>query len=544
MGLSPPREEIVMVTPLTDLPAVIQTMLGTSFYPHAVASSIELVQTHASYVLLTGDYAYKLKKPVNFGFLDYSTLAQRKHFIEAELRLNRRTAPELYLATVAITQTGDRFSLNGDGEPVEYALKMRQFAKGNLFSELLEHGQLTPELMIELAQQVAQFHLAAATNDEITRFGQVSQIRQAFDENYAQSLPYLGRGQTQRQLNETQAYTDRIFATWGDRFQARMDQGNIRECHGDLHLGNICLWKGQVRLFDCIEFNPAFRFVDVLEDLAFTVMDCDAQGRADLGTVLLNSYLEQTGDWAGVALLPLYLSRQAYVRAKVTSFRLDDPQLSPELRSPIQAKAAHYYKLAWQYTQPQQGQIILMCGLSGSGKSTIAHQLSQQMTRAIHIRSDALRKHLGNVPLQQRGEAALYSPAMTQNTYDRLLSLGIELARLGHRVILDAKYDRSALRAPVLAAAQAANLPAHILVCQAPLAVLRDRLRHRSGDVSDATVEILERQWAMAEPLSAIEQNQASYLDSTQTNEMILPQLIDLAGRQARQRSRGPRAVD
>lgn len=315
-----------MPPPLKTLPAIIQAMLGESCYPH-VTSAIELVQTHSSYVLLTGDYAYKLKKPVDFGFLDYSTLAKRKHFIEEELRLNQRTAPEIYLETVAITRVGDRFSLNGQGEPVEYALKMHQFAKGNLFSELIERGRLTPELMAALAQEVAKFHRTAATSDQIARFGRLSQIRQAFDQNYAQSRPYLNRGQTERQLNETQTYSDRIFAEWGDRFQARRDQGKIRECHGDLHLGNICLWNGQVRLFDCIEFNEAFRFIDVLEDIAFTVMDCDAQGRADLGTVFLNCYLEQTGDWAGVALLPLYLSRQAYVRAKVTSLRLDEPQL-------------------------------------------------------------------------------------------------------------------------------------------------------------------------------------------------------------------------
>lgn len=525
MKVSPPLEETTMSKTLTPLPKIIQAMLGPGCYPHLVTVPVTLIQTHSSYVFLTGDYAYKIKKPVNFGFLDYSSLEKRKHFIEEELRLNRRTAPGLYLGAVAIHQLGDRYHLEGPGEVVEYAVKMRQFAPGKLFSDLIQAGQLVPELMVKLAEQVAQFHRSAASNTDITRFGQVSQIRQAFDENYAQSQPYIGRGQTQQQLSDTQAYTDRIFAEWGDRFQTRMDQGKIRECHGDLHLGNICLWDGQVRLFDCIEFNEAFRFVDVLEDIAFTVMDCDAQGRPDLGTIFLNSYLEQTGDWEGVALLPLYLSRQAYVRAKVTSFRLDDPQLSEEMREQLKSQAAHYYQLAWQYTQPQSGQLILMSGLSGSGKSTVARQLSK-MSSAIHIRSDAMRKHLAGIPLQQRGEPSLYSPAMSQQTYARLQALGLELAGLGHRVILDATYDRHTLRESLLAAAQAADIPVHILVCEASVEVLRDRLTQRQGDVSDATIDILERQITTAEPIEPTEPVHVLKLDTTQDNTASLKQLI------------------
>lgn len=536
MRMGPPLEETIMSTTLTPLPTLIQAMLGPDCYPHPITTPVTLIQTHSSYVFLTGDYAYKVKKPVDFGFLDYSSLAKRKQFIEEELRLNRRTAPELYLDAVAITQMGDRYRLEGSGKAVEYAVKMRQFEPGALFSDLIQTDQLTPDLMVQLAEQVAQFHRSAASNDGITRFGQVSQIRQAFDENYAQSQPYIGRGQTQKQLSDTQAYSDRIFADWGDRFQARMDQGKVRECHGDLHLGNICLWNGEVRLFDCIEFNESFRFVDVLEDIAFTVMDCDAQGRADLGTVFLNSYLEQTGDWQGVALLPLYLSRQAYVRAKVTSFRSDDSQLSEEMRKQLQAQASHYYQLAWQYTQLQQGQLILMSGLSGSGKSSVANQFSQ-MSRAIHIRSDAVRKHLSGIPLEQRGDSSLYSPEMSQQTYARLEALGLELAGLGHRVILDATYDRYALRESLLASAQAANIPVHILVCEAPMDVLRDRINQRKGDVSDATIEILERQIANAEPIAPTEPANVLKLNTTEDNTASLKQLLEHIERGSCERS-------
>lgn len=491
---------------------LIEQMLRSSFYPHWTQDTIELIQTHTAYVLLTGDYAYKVKKPVNYGFLDYSTLAARKHFVGEELRLNRRTAPEIYLATVPIYQVGETFSLSGEGEPVEYAVKMKQFPAGSLFSDLLVQGQLTPALMEALAHQVAEFHQRAAVSDRIKSFGTVAQIRAAFEQNYAQSKAYIGRGQTQQQLQETQAYTERLFADWQERFQRRIDHNKIRECHGDLHLRNICLWQNRIFLFDCIEFNEAFRYVDTMYDVAFPVMDCDARGRADLGNIFLNTYLEDTGDWEGAELLPLYLSRQAYVRAKVTSFLLDDS--APDQTEKIQTQAQAYYTLAWRYTQRQPGQLILMSGLSGAGKSTVARQLAQ-LINAIHVRSDAVRKHLAGVPLRQRGDESLYTPAMTEKTYGRLGNLGIHLAQLGYTVILDAKYDRTAARQAVLHQAQAANIPVSILVCHASEAVLRQRLQQRTGDIADATVALLASQQAAAEPLNSEEQPLAIYLDTT-----------------------------
>ncbi len=512
------------------LTPLIEQMLRSSFYPHRTQDTIELIQTHTAYVLLTGDYAYKVKKPVNYGFLDYSTLAARKHFVEEELRLNQRTAPEIYLAAVTIYQTGETFSLSGEGEPVEYAVKMKQFPAGSLFSDLLDRGQLTPELMQTLAHQVADFHHQAAVSDRIKSFGTIPQIRAAFDQNYAQSQAYIGRGQTQQQLQETQDYTDRVFAEWPERFQRRIDHNKIRECHGDLHLRNICLWQNRIFLFDCIEFNEAFRYVDTMYDVAFTVMDCDARGRTDLGNLFLNTYLEDTGDWSGAELLPLYLSRQAYVRAKVTSFLLDAPA-SDQIEQ-IQTQAQAYYTLAWRYTQRHPGQLILMSGLSGTGKSTVARRLAQQIN-ALHIRSDAVRKHLAGIPLQQRGNDSIYTPAMTQKTYGRLGDLGIRLAQLGYRVILDAKYDRIAIRQTVLNQAQAANIPVSILVCRAPQAVLRQRLQQRTGDITDATVELLASQQAAAEPLTDEERPLAIVLDTTadieNTIQAIADQLVAIA---------------
>jgi hypothetical protein len=496
----------------TSLPHLIQQMCQPEFYPHPVTEPIRLLQTHVSYVLLTGDYAYKVKKPVNFGFLDYSTLEKRQHFCQEELRLNNRTAASLYLEAVAIHQDGDTFHLEGSGEPVEYAVKMVQFPQDTLLSVLYERGELTEDLIRDLAETVADFHLRAETNDHIRSFGEVDQIRAAFDENYEQTAGYIGGPQTQQQFDETKAYTDNFFATRKELFQKRIEQDWIRACHGDLHLNNIAYWQDQLYLFDCIEFNEPFRYVDVMYDVGFVVMDLLAKDCPHLANVFLNHYVEQTGDWEGLQLLPLYISRQAYVRAKVTSFLLNDPSVDVATKEAASQSAAQYYRLAWSAVQSQSGKLYMMVGLSGSGKTTVARELVSR-TDAIHIRSDAVRKHLAGVPLNERGGDDLYTPAMSEKTYNRLLELGITLARAGFTVVLDAKYDRQALRQQALDQAKAADIPLELIHCTAPQDVLEARLEARSGDIADATVAVLRQQ--RLEPLTEEEQGVAHTIDTT-----------------------------
>lgn len=497
------------------VPLLIQQMLQPGFYPHTVKEPIQLIQTHISYVLLTGDYAYKVKKPVNFGFLDYSTLDKRKHFCTEELRLNQRGAQPLYLEVLPVTQVENQFQLGGTGKPVEYALLMCSFPQEALFIKMFELGLLGETHMEELGRVVAQYHAKAQTNDYIRTFGEVPQVRAAIEKNYEQTKKYIGGPQTQVQFEETKQYTDNFFEEHSELFASRIQNNWIRECHGDLHLGNICLWQDKILLFDCIEFNEPFRFVDVMYDVAFTVMDLEARQRPDLGNAFVNKYVEQTGDWEGLQVLPLYLSRQAYVRAKVNSLLLDDPAVPVAGKEEAAATAAHYYQLASEYTKPRQGQLILMSGLSGSGKSTIARQLARQI-RAIHIRSDAVRKHLGGIPLQERGGDDLYTAEMSQKTYDRLLSLGIMLASQSFPVILDAKYDRQQLRIDAVNQAEFHQLPLQILHCTAPLEVLRERLQKRTGDIADATAELLEAQQAASEPFTKVEQPYVNTLDTSQ----------------------------
>jgi uncharacterized protein len=498
-----------------EMPDLIQAMLQPAFYPHPV-TSIQLIQTHVSYVFLTGDYAYKVKKPVNFGFLNFSTLAARQHFCLEEIQMNRQIAPEIYLDVLPITQADDHsFALNGTGQTVEYVLKMREFPQEDLFLSLFEQGKLTEAHMEELGKIVAQFHAKAQTNDYIRSFGEVAQVRQAIDENYQQTDQYIGTAQTKQQFDETKQFTDTFFDQQQELFNSRIKNNKIRECHGDLHLRNICLWENQIQLFDRIEFNEPFRFVDVMYDVAFAVMDLEARQRKDLGNAFLNTYVEQTGDWEGLQVLPLYLSRQAYVRAKVTSFLLNDPSVPADVKKEAMATATDYYKLAWNYTQKRQGRLILMSGLSGSGKTTVARYLARQLG-AIHLRSDAVRKHLAGIALTEKGGAELYTAEMNQKTYDRLLELGIKLANLGWIVILDAKYDREAVRQNAIAQSQNHHLPIEIIHCTAPENILRDRLTSRTNDVSDATADLLEQQKAIAQPFTEVEKRLLKTLDTSQ----------------------------
>jgi uncharacterized protein len=497
-----------------NLPELIQQMLSPEFYPHPVTIPIQSIQTHASVVLLTGDFAYKLKKPVNFGFLDYSTVANRQHFCEEEIRLNQRGARELYLAVFPISKQGNKYQFGTNGEIVDYAVKMVQFPQSALFSNMFELGGISTDDIAEMGQVVAQFHAEAQTSEYISGFGTVAKIRQSIEDNYRQTEKYIDRSQTQQQYTETKAYTDRFLLEHEQLFLDRIVGGFIRECHGDLHLRNICRWHNKILLFDCIEFNESFRFVDTMYDVAFAVMDLEARGRKDLANQFLNTYVEQTGDWAGLQVLPMYLSRQAYVRAKVTSFLLDDLGISSEDRAAAAETAGNYYRQAWEYTRTKQGRSIMLSGLSGSGKSTLGKQIAESVN-GIQLRSDAVRKHLGGIPLLTKGDDSLYTPEMTAKTYQQVLSLGAKLAIQGFTVILDAKYDRQSLRAAVIDLAQSEGIQLDIIHCTAPESVLRDRLAQRTGDIADATVDLLASQQANWEDFTTVERSYVTVIDTT-----------------------------
>ncbi len=516
----------------SSLPPLIQAMQQPEFYPHPVLAPIKLLQTHISYVLLTGDYAYKVKKPADFGFLNFSTLDRREYFCQEELRLNQRLCPELYLQVLPLGQKTDG-SFTWDlsaSEICDYAIQMRQFDQAQLFSRLFEANQLTPELMIKLGRQLAEFHRQAATDAEITDYASPAGVKQVVENSYGLGQGFIGRSQTEAQFQGTKAFTDQFFIDHQDWLIERQGLGKIRECHGDIHLNNICLFNDEIQIFDCIEFNKEFRNIDVIYDAAFLVMDLEFRGRADLANIFLNAYIEWSGDYAGAILLPLYLSMRAYIRGNVNSLALNDPAIPESDKTAIQATAAAYYHQAWAYTQPKTGQIFVMVGVSGSGKSTVGKQIAAQ-TQGIQIRSDAVRKHLAGLELTQRGDQSgafgkgIYTPEMTAKTYHRLLELGLLLASQGLTVILDAKYDQRDLRAAVLTQAKAAQIPVKFIHCQARPETLRTRLTQRQGDIADATAKILETQLAQFEPFIAAELPEVLPID---TEADLASQLRDL----------------
>lgn len=516
----------------TSLPPLIQQMLQPRFYNHSVIEPIKLLQTHISYILLTGEYAYKIKKSVKLSFLDFSTLDRRHHFCQEELRLNRRLAPELYLSILPIIENSSgQFKISSTtplmGQVYEYVVKMRQFEKDGL--HLFKENQLTFAHMQSLGKRIADFHQQATINTRIQNYGCVEAIRKINSNNFQLSQSFIHQTQTQSQFQQTYDFNHQFITNHADWFAQRQVNGKIRECHGDLHLRNLCLFQDELQVFDCIEFNQEFRYIDVLYDIAFLVMDLDFHGRPDLANEFLNTYLEQTGDYEGVILLPLYLIMRAYIRGNVTSLSFNDPKISPADKPALQQQAKAYYNLAYRYTHRSQGQIMLMSGLSGSGKSTVARQLARRCN-AIVIRSDAVRKHLAGIHLYQKDGGKgdtndIYTPEMTQKTYATLLELGLHLAQTGWSVILDAKYDRQILRQEVITQSQLAQIPLRILACTAPVDVIRNRLLHRNNDISDATIALVETQRQQAEDFTDIEQ---SYVVPINTSQDLNSQLIAL----------------
>lgn len=508
------------------LPRLIQRMLQPDFYPHPVQTPVQLLQTHISYVFLTGEFAYKVKKTTQFGFLDFTSLEKRAYFCQTELHLNRRLSPNLYLAVLPIYQSQGSYHLspNPQAEIVDYALKMRQFPQAGLFSHLFKAEKLTSEHLIKLGKIVAAFHASAATNPEIQANGTYAAICSTDEDNYNISKSFINQSQSADQFRKTQTFTQQFWQTHQTWLTQRQSH-KIRECHGDLHLNNVCLFQDHIQIFDCIEFCPEFRNIDVIYDVAFMVMDLDFHGRSDLANIFLNTYLETTGDYEGAILLPAYLSMRATIRGNVNSLTASDPAISPPEQAGHWHQAKNYFHLAYQYTQRPQGQIVMMSGLSGSGKSTVAHRLATQCN-AIHIRSDAVRKQIAGIPLHQMGPEAIYTPAMTQKTYQRLTDLGLLLAQEGWTVILDAKFDQRIWRTSVIEEAEIKQITGHILYCTASLDVLETRLHHRAEDISDATANLLQNQQQSFQAFTLSEQQRLTTFDTQQNWESQLTSFI------------------
>jgi aminoglycoside phosphotransferase family enzyme/adenylate kinase family enzyme len=481
------------------------TLQNPEIFPHPV-SQFELIETHISWVLLTRQYAYKIKKPLNLGFLDYSTLAKRHHFCLEELRLNQRLAPQIYLEVVAITGSPSTPAINGPGAAFEYAVKMREFPQAAQLDRLLQAGKLMLSHIDDLANKLADFHSRIPRATAENHWGEPVQLYQAMKENFSQ-IHQVGINDKQT-LSQLKTWTETEYKRLTPLLRARKQAGFIRECHGDMHLANMALLNNTVVIFDGIEFNPNLRWIDVFSELAFILMDLQDRRKNALATRLLNRYLEITGDYGGLKVLRFYQVYRAMVRAKVTAIRLAQKELSPQQRTELQQVFQTYLNLAKQYTQPSKPMLLITHGVSGSGKSTVAQALLAEL-EAVCLRSDVERKRLFGIAPHSTAQTNIYTHQATQATYDQLAELAQQLLAAGFTTLIDATFLLHSQRARFQMLAKDLSVPFIILDCQADEKLCQQRIERRqqsNQDVSDATVPVLRQQMQIVEALDPTEQ--------------------------------------
>lgn len=527
---------------------LIKALQNPALYDHPT-SDFCILETHISWVILTGPYAYKIKKPINFGFLDFSTLESRQYFCHEELRLNRRFAPDLYLDVIPIfgspcqpkltlthTNACESSAHPIDNEPpFEYAVKMVQFDQSGLLDALEESQKLTLTHITTLAQQLAHVHQHADHCPPDAEFGSASSVINPVKDNFSQIENCLHTTSQITALQPLKEWANDRFETLKPLIKQRKAKGFIRECHGDLHLGNITLFNQNIVIFDCIEFNASLRWIDTISDLAFLVMDLEKRGRTHYANQLTNRYIELTGDYQGAALLRFYKAYRAMVRAKIAMLSIDGnthatdaPSLNPFLEQYRQytALAAHYQSRPHRF-------ILLMHGYSGSGKSYISSQLVEQLG-ALRVRTDVERKRLfhyaENESSQSPIDAGIYTHEATKKTYQKVASIASTLLSGEHAVIIDAAHLKRWQRLTLKEVADKLAVPLMIITCQADKMTLKDRIikrseidtEHPDKDASEAGIETLEAQYQTAESLTSDELDYTIKVNTEQDDHLTL----------------------
>lgn len=463
-------------------------------YPHRCAA-IRRVDTHISWVFLTGEFAYKLKKPLDLGFLDFTTLDRREFYCREELRCNRRFAPDLYLDCVPITRAADgSVHVGGSGETVEWAVKMREFDGDEQADRVLERGELEAPLLRRFAARLVDIYAAAPAPPATTeRFG-AAHIAAPVMDNFSELERLCSDPDERATLACIRAWTENRQAQLRNAFDARARDGHVRECHGDLHLANLVRRDEEIIAFDCIEFSEALRTIDPVCDIAFLFMDCAVRGRDDLAYAFLDAYLDASADYDGAALLRYYAVYRSLVRAKIAALRL---QQSTDEDSA--ARLATHLDWAAQATRARTVAIVLMCGVSGSGKSWLAERLAPALP-ALRLRSDVARTTLAP---PAGDSSARYSQAQRDAVYARLGDYARTILAGGDSVIVDATFSDRATRARFVELARAAGAACVVVHCTAARATLEARItrREREGrDPSEATVAVLHAQLERFEP--------------------------------------------
>lgn len=492
----------------TDLPPLIRALLDPGRYPGGVRQ-VTLVQTHISWILLAGDFAYKIKKPLKLPFLDFSTLALRQRCCQEELRLNCRFAPDIYLDVVSLHHTPDDPHWSGAGDPIEFAVRMRRFDESGRLDRMCQRGDLHASHLSDLAATLAEFHARAAVAPAGSRFGSPPEVIAPARENFQELVQLLPQAGMQTRLQELRDWSETEFSRLAPVMQARKAAGRVRECHGDLHLANLVCIDSRVRMFDCIEFNEDLRWIDVASEIAFTYIDLLDHGQPGLANWFLNETLSRSGDYDCARVLRFYAVYRAMVRAKVAAIR--DAQVQEDGTQP---GALPYLALAGLLAQPRPRRLVITHGLSGCGKTVASTRLLQDDTSAgtLRLRSDVERKRLFRLPFKQRSGSAIgvgiYAPDAHARTYTHLRTQSTMLLRAGWSVVVDAAFLKRAERESFRALAREMGVPYAILAPEAAPAELRARIVARQAlghDASEATVEVLEQQMRWIEPLGADE---------------------------------------
>lgn len=483
------------------LPPLIQALLAPRHY--AGVSGVELVQTHISWVLLAGDYAYKIKKPVKLPFLDFSTLEHRYRCCLDELRLNRRFSPDIYLDVVGIFNTPQAPQWEGAGAPIEYAVKMHRFDESMRLDRVCARGQLGIAHLSDLADTLVSFHETAATAPPSSPFGAAGAVLAPALDNLRELTGLLVGADMPTRLAELKAWTESQFMLLAPLMNARKRAGRVRECHGDLHLANMVLMDGHVRLFDCLEFNENLRWIDVASDIAFTYVDLLAHHQPGLANWFVNEVLSRSGDYEAALVLRFYAVYRALVRAKVAA-------LSAAHRHGDSPDALIYVALAEHLMMPSKIGLVITHGLSGCGKTHASGErlLSDPLASTLRLRSDVERKRLFGMRSTERSEstlaAGIYAPDAQVRTYDHLLAVSDMLLRAGWSVIVDATFLKHADRVMFRELAKDTGAVFSILAPQATPSQLRQRVQARlkqGKDASEASLGVLERQVQTIEPL-------------------------------------------
>lgn len=501
--------------PIDDSTAVITGLMNPAAYPVA-PDSIERIETHISWVFLTWQHAYKVKKPVKLPFVDFSTLALRRQYCEQELRLNRRFAPQLYQAVIAITKDSAGYHVEGDGDPVEFAVKMRRFPNEARLDRVLARGELTTVHCDALARRLAEWHEQAGRAAASVPFGDPAMIcRHASD-----AVQGLRANAAKLNLSGCVEAVGRWMAAEGERlkehFIARKQHGFVRECHGDLHLENLVLLDGEVLAFDCLEFRDELRWIDVMADVAFVTMDLTNRGQSSLAHRLTNAYLEAANDVTGLHVLRFYQAYRALVRAEVLAIRLRNasPRSERADTDALKRAANNYLKLAERYTWAPCPVLIITHGVSGSGKTTVTQPLLEELG-AVRLRSDVERRRaesaiaVSNSRSEPAARESRYSHAARQAVYDYLRMSAEQILQAGFSAIVDATFLQRAQRASFRELAAELQVPFVILACETSPAQLQTRVHERLAagrDPSEATPAVVEQQLRECEPLTPDEQ--------------------------------------